>query len=123
MRQDLFDEASYVGIIGYVENPGALTTRADEARQTQLGQMLGHAGGLCSDQLRQFIDGVLAVEKSPDDAQACLISEQFQHAHGRSELVLRGNLAYLPYLRSHVDILPRFMVVLSSWSHVRLMSV
>ena len=39
MRQDLFDEASYVGIIGYVENPGALTTRADEARQTQLGQI------------------------------------------------------------------------------------
>ena len=108
MRKDLFDEPSHVGIVGHVEDPGAVPTGADQARQPQLGQMLGHAGGLRPDQVRQLIDRVLAVEKGPDDAQPCLIAEQFQHAHGRSELVLRGNVPYLAYLRSHVDRVPRF---------------
>ncbi len=98
-----------MGVVGHVEDPGAVTPGADQAGQPQFGQMLGHPGGLCPDQLRQLIDRVLPVKKGPDDAQPRLIPEQLQHAHGRAKLVLGGNLPYLAYLRSHVDIVPRFL--------------
>jgi hypothetical protein len=119
MRQHLFYDSPHVDIVGYIENPGPVTTGPHESGQPQLGQVLRHAGCLRPHQLGQFIDRVLAVKERPDDAQPGLVPQQLQHSDRRLKLFLGWHprylrylvyLIYLLYLRSHVDTLPRISV-------------
>jgi hypothetical protein len=127
VREHLFHKAAHVGVVGHVVDPGAVPAGSDETGQPELGQMLRNPGRLGANQGGQLVDGVLPIEEGPDDPQAGLIPEQFEHPHGGLELVLGRKLVhlvhlvhlihlihrlcvlyprYLLYLRSHVDRLP-----------------
>src|SRR5580698_6119679 len=98
VREDLLDEATHVGVVDDIEDPRALAPAAHQAGQSELGQVLGDGGRLCSDELRQFVHRVLALQQRPDDPQTRLVPEKLEHADSRAEFLLGRRLSYL---RSH----------------------
>ena len=100
-------ELAYVGTFQAIEDLVPLRTSTHQARQPQLGQVLGYAGGRSADCCGQLTDRQLVVQQCPQQPDPGVVGKHLEDLHGQRDLVLTQVPRCYPRICVHTQTVTR----------------